>query len=140
MRSSRHHGRAGIRASGGARACWRVTRVPRPPPIGPIGPRLPRPRAHECQGAYGLGVNSLIVDPPDKLLEALQELAREDRQELTSRHGRNQARPVGCPDRRLQGGRRRIDLALGSPGSGRVPLAFAKKREQQWLDPAGEAK
>ena len=67
---------------------------------------------------------SEIVDPPERLRDAAQELGGEDRPQLARGDGRDQAGAVGRararPHRRVQGrrGRARLDVGPSRPGGG----------------------
>ena len=75
-------------------------------------------RMHAPSGPTQLGMISQVVDPPETLRDEAQELGREDRPELTRRHGRDQAgavgRPRAGPDRRLPGRGRRSWCPCGA--------------------------
>ncbi len=72
-----------------------------------------------AQRAYELGMISQVVDPPEKLRDVAQELAREDRQEFARRDARHEARALGGAriraHRRLPRRREAPDVDVGPP-------------------------
>ena len=94
-----------------------------------------------AERAYQLGMISQIVDPPENLREAAQELA--------DKIAKNSPAAMAATKKALWGG---LELGLtdackagakelvalwGHPDQEEGPLAFAEKREPNWADPAG---
>ena len=89
-----------------------------------------------AQRAYELGMISQIVDPPERLREAAQELAE--------KVARNSPAAMAATKRALWGalemgltdackaGAQRAGLDVGPPRPGRGPTAFAEKRDANW--------
>jgi enoyl-CoA hydratase len=96
-----------------------------------------------AQRAYELGMISQIVDPPEKLREAAQELAEKIAKNSPAAMAATKralwgALELGLTDACKAGATELVSL-WGHPDQEEGPLAFAEKREPQWLDPAGEA-
>src|SRR6478735_233729 len=79
-----------------------------------------------AQRAYELGMISQIVDPPDQLRDAAQELAE--------RIAKNSPAAMAASKRALWRA-----LELGLPDQEEGPRAFAEKRDAQWADPTPHA-
>ena len=97
------------------------------------------PRAHHrASGRYQLGIISQVVDPPDSLRDAAQELAETDRPELARRDGaprsgRCGARSSSASPTRAAPARSELVDMWGHPDQEEGPLAFAEKRDADWL-------
>ena len=94
--------------------------------------RMSAPRAYE------LGMISQVVDPPEELRAAAQQLAETIARNSPAAMAATK-RALGCArarsHRRLQGRRGRARLHVGPPRPGRRPRAFAEKREPNWQPP-----
>jgi enoyl-CoA hydratase/carnithine racemase len=94
-----------------------------------------------AERAYALGMISQIVDPPEKLREAAQELAE--------KIARNSPAAMAATKRALWGalemgltdacraGAQELVSMWGHPDQTEGPLAFAEKREAKWAPPSG---
>ncbi len=92
-----------------------------------------------AQRAFELGMISQIVDPPEQLREAAQELAE--------KIARNSPAAMAATKRALWGafelgltdackaGARELVSMWGHPDQSEGPLAFAEKRAPNWLAP-----
>jgi enoyl-CoA hydratase len=91
--------------------------------------------------AYELGMISQIVDPPEKLREAAQELAEKIAKNSPAAMAATKralwgALELGLTDA-CKAGAKELVAVWGHPDQEEGPRAFAEKREPQWLDPAG---
>jgi enoyl-CoA hydratase/carnithine racemase len=87
--------------------------------------------------AYRLGMISQIVDPPDRLRAAAQELAETVARNSpaamrASKKALWSALEMGLRDACLAGGQELVAM-WGHPDQEEGPLAFAEKREPNWL-------
>ncbi len=86
---------------------------------------------------------SQVVDPPERLREEAQALAREDRPQLAGGHGRHQAGAVGRFELGLtdacRAGAQELVSMWGHPDQEEGPRAFAEKREPVWAPPGRAA-
>jgi enoyl-CoA hydratase/carnithine racemase len=96
-----------------------------------------------AQRAYELGMVSQVVDPPEKLREAAQELAEKIARNspaamAASKRALWRALELGLTDACRAGA---LDLVSmwGHPDQTEGPKAFAEKREAEWADPAASA-
>jgi enoyl-CoA hydratase len=96
-----------------------------------------------AQRAYELGMISQIVDPPEQLREAAQELAEKIARNspaamAASKRALWRALELGLTDACKAGA---LDLVSmwGHPDQAEGPAAFAEKREARWADPTPHA-
>jgi enoyl-CoA hydratase/carnithine racemase len=96
-----------------------------------------------AQRAYELGMISEVVDPPERLREAAQELAEKIARNspaamAASKRALWRALELGLTDACKAGA---LDLVSmwGHPDQAEGPAAFAEKREAQWADPTPHA-
>jgi enoyl-CoA hydratase/carnithine racemase len=94
--------------------------------------------------AYELGMISQIVDPPEKLREAAQELAEKIAKNSPAAMAATKralwgALELGLTDA-CKAGATELVSVWGHPDQEEGPRAFAEKREPQWVDPVGDAK
>jgi enoyl-CoA hydratase/carnithine racemase len=94
--------------------------------------------------AYELGMISQIVDPPDKLREAAQELAEKIAKNSPAAMAATKralwgALELGLTDA-CKAGAKELVSVWGHPDQEEGPRAFAEKREPQWADPTGDVK
>ncbi len=96
-----------------------------------------------AQRAYELGMISQIVDPPEQLRDAAQELAEKIAKNspaamAASKRALWRALELGLTDACRAGA---LDLVSmwGHPDQAEGPRAFAEKREAQWADPTPHA-
>jgi enoyl-CoA hydratase len=90
--------------------------------------------------AYELGMISQIVDPPEKLREAAQELAEKIAKNSPAAMAATKralwgALELGLTDA-CKAGAKELVAVWGHPDQEEGPRAFAEKREPQWADPA----
>jgi enoyl-CoA hydratase len=104
---------------------------------------LGRHERMSAQRAYELGMISQVVDPPEKLREAAQELAEKIARNspaamAASKRALWRALELGLTDACRAGA---LDLVSmwGHPDQTEGPRAFADKREAEWVDPASAA-
>ena len=95
-----------------------------------------------AQRAYELGMISQIVDPPERLREAAQELAEKIAQNSPAAMAATKralwgALELGLTDA-CRAGAARAGLDVGPPRPGRGPAAFAEKREPDWAELVGD--
>lgn len=95
-----------------------------------------------AQRAYELGMISQIVDPPERLREAAQELAEKVAKNSPAAMRATKkalwgALELGLTDACKAGAKDLVSM-WGHPDQTEGPAAFADKREPQWLDPASE--
>jgi enoyl-CoA hydratase/carnithine racemase len=91
--------------------------------------------------AYELGMISQIVDPPEKLREAAQELAEKIAKNSPAAMAATKralwgALELGLTDACKFGAKELVSI-WGHPDQDEGPKAFAEKREPQWVDPTG---
>ena len=94
--------------------------------------------------AYELGMISQIVDPPEKLREAAQELAEKIAKNSPAAMAATKralwgALELGLTDACKAGAKELVSL-WGHPDQEEGPRAFAEKREPQWVEPTGDVK
>ena len=94
--------------------------------------------------AYELGMISQIVDPPEKLREAAQELAEKIAKNSPAAMAATKralwgALELGLTDA-CKAGAKELVSVWGHPDQEEGPRAFAEKREPQWVDPVGDVK
>jgi enoyl-CoA hydratase len=94
--------------------------------------------------AYELGMISQIVDPPENLREAAQELAEKIAKNSPAAMAATKralwgALELGLTDACKAGAKELISV-WGHPDQEEGPRAFAEKREPQWVDPVGDVK
>jgi enoyl-CoA hydratase len=94
--------------------------------------------------AYELGMISQIVDPPEKLREAAQELAEKIAKNSPAAMAATKralwgALELGLTDA-CKAGAKELVSVWGHPDQEEGPRAFAEKREPQWADPTGDVK
>jgi enoyl-CoA hydratase len=94
----------------------------------------------DARRAYELGMISQIVDPPEKLRDAAQELAEKIAKNSPAAMAATKralwgALEMGLTDACKAGAKELISV-WGHPDQGEGPRAFAEKREPQWADPA----
>jgi enoyl-CoA hydratase len=94
--------------------------------------------------AYELGMISQIVDPPEKLREAAQELAEKIAKNSPAAMAATKralwgALELGLTDA-CKAGATELVSVWGHPDQEEGPRAFAEKREPQWADPVGDVK
>jgi enoyl-CoA hydratase/carnithine racemase len=92
--------------------------------------------------AYELGMISQIVDPPEKLREAAQELAEKIAKNSPAAMAATKralwgALELGLTDA-CKAGAKELVSVWGHPDQEEGPRAFAEKREPQWADPVGD--
>jgi enoyl-CoA hydratase/carnithine racemase len=97
----------------------------------------------DARRAYELGMISQIVDPPERLREAAQELAEKIAQNSPAAMAATKralwgALEVGLTDACRAGAKELVSL-WGHPDQEEGPRAFAEKRAPRWADPANEA-
>ncbi len=93
----------------------------------------------DAQRAYQLGMISQVVDPPEQLREAAQELAEKIAKNSPAAMAATKralwgALELGLTDACKAGAKELVGL-WGHPDQAEGPLAFAEKREAQWQDP-----
>ena len=94
--------------------------------------------------AYQLGMISQIVDPPEKLREAAQELAEKIAKNSPAAMAATKralwgALELGLTDA-CKAGAKELVSVWGHPDQEEGPRAFAEKREPQWVDPVGASR
>jgi enoyl-CoA hydratase/carnithine racemase len=94
--------------------------------------------------AYQLGIISEVVDPPDRLRDAAQELAEKIAKNSPASMRATKralwgALEVGLRDACLVGGQELVAM-WGHPDQEEGPLAFSEKREPNWLPLAKESR
>jgi enoyl-CoA hydratase len=94
--------------------------------------------------AYELCMISQIVDPPENLREAAQELAEKIAKNSPAAMAATKralwgALELGLTDACKAGAKELISV-WGHPDQEEGPRAFAEKREPQWVDPVGDVK
>lgn len=91
-----------------------------------------------AQRAYELGMISQIVDPPEKLREAAQELAEKVAKNSPAAMKATKRALWGALEHGLtdacRAGAQELVGVWGHPDQTEGPLAFAEKREPQWLE------
>ena len=107
------------------------------------GPGRPL-RAHRRRPRLELGMISQIVDPPEKLREAAQELAEKIAKNSPAAMAATKralwgALELGLTDA-CKAGATELVSVWGHPDQEEGPKAFAEKREPQWVDPTGSVK
>jgi len=90
--------------------------------------------------AYELGMVSQVVDPPEQLREAAQELAEKVARNSPAAMAATKralwgALEMGLTDACKAGARELVGM-WGHPDQTEGPLAFAEKREAEWLPPS----
>src|ERR1700683_5100516 len=94
--------------------------------------------------AYELGMISQIVDPPEKLREAAQELAEKIAKNSPAAMAATKRALWGALElgltHSLKAGATELVSVWGHPDQEEGPRAFAEKREPQWADPVGDVK
>jgi enoyl-CoA hydratase len=93
----------------------------------------------DAQRAYQLGMISQVVDPPEQLREAAQELAEKIAKNSPAAMAATKralwgALELGLTDACKAGAKELVGL-WGHPDQAEGPLAFAEKREARWQDP-----
>jgi enoyl-CoA hydratase/carnithine racemase len=96
-----------------------------------------------AQRAYELGMISQIVDPPESLRDAAQELAEKIAKNSPAAMAATKralwgALELGLTDACTAGAKELVSL-WGHPDQEEGPAAFAEKREPRWADPEGSA-
>jgi enoyl-CoA hydratase/carnithine racemase len=99
---------------------------------------LGRHERMSAQRAYELGMISEIVDPPERLREAAQELAEKIARNspaamAASKRALWRALELGLTDACRAGAADLVSL-WGHPDQEEGPRAFAEKRDAQWAD------
>jgi enoyl-CoA hydratase len=94
--------------------------------------------------AYELGMISQIVDPPEKLRETAQELAEKIAKNSPAAMAATKralwgALELGLTDA-CKAGAKELVSVWGHPDQEEGPLAFAEKREPDWVAPVGDVK
>jgi enoyl-CoA hydratase/carnithine racemase len=97
----------------------------------------------DAQRAYELGMISQIVDPPEQLREAAQELAEKIAKNSPAAMAATKralwgALELGLTDACKAGAKELVGL-WGHPDQEEGPLAFAEKREARWVEPGASA-
>ncbi len=97
----------------------------------------------DARRAYELGMISQIVDPPDQLRQAAQELAEKIAKNSPAAMAATKralwgALELGLTDACKAGASELVGM-WGHPDQEEGPLAFAEKREARWSAPAGAA-
>lgn len=92
-----------------------------------------------AQRAYELGMISEVVDPPERLREAAQELAEKIARNspaamAATKRALWQALETGLTDACRAGARELVSM-WGHPDQTEGPAAFAEKRDPQWVPP-----
>jgi enoyl-CoA hydratase len=92
-----------------------------------------------AQRAYELGMVSQVVDPPERLREAAQELAETIAKNspaamAASKRALWRALETGLTDACRAGARDLVSM-WGHPGQEEGPRAFAERREARWAEP-----
>jgi enoyl-CoA hydratase/carnithine racemase len=95
----------------------------------------------DAQRAYQLGMLSQVVDPPEQLRQAAQELAEKIAKNSPAAMAATKralwgALELGLTDACKAGAKELVGL-WGHPDQAEGPLAFAEKREARWQDPEG---
>jgi enoyl-CoA hydratase/carnithine racemase len=93
----------------------------------------------DAERAYQLGMISQVVDPPDQLRSAAQELAEKIAKNSPAAMAATKralwgALEVGLTDAGKAGAKELVSL-WGHPDQEEGPLAFAEKREARWQEP-----
>jgi enoyl-CoA hydratase len=93
--------------------------------------------------AYDLGMISEVVDPPERLREAAQELAEKVARNSPAAMAATKralwgALEMGLTDACRSGAKDLVSM-WGHPDQTEGPRAFAEKREPRWLPPGAEA-
>jgi enoyl-CoA hydratase/carnithine racemase len=93
----------------------------------------------DAERAYQLGMISQVVDPPDQLRAAAQELAEKIAKNSPAAMAATKralwgALELGLTDACKAGAKELVSL-WGHPDQEEGPLAFAEKREARWLEP-----
>ena len=93
----------------------------------------------DAERAYQLGMISQVVDPPDQLRQAAQELAEKIAKNSPAAMAATKralwgALELGLADACKAGARELVSL-WGHPDQEEGPLAFAEKREARWMEP-----
>jgi enoyl-CoA hydratase len=96
----------------------------------------------DARRAYQLGMISQIVDPPDQLRQAAQELAEKIAQNSPAAMAATKralwgALELGLTDACKAGAEELVSM-WGHPDQEEGPLAFTEKREPRWAAPGGD--
>jgi enoyl-CoA hydratase/carnithine racemase len=96
----------------------------------------------DAERAYQLGMISQVVDPPDQLRPAAQELAEKIAKNSPAAMAATKralwgALELGLTDACKAGAKELVSL-WGHPDQEEGPLAFAEKREARWQEPEGQ--
>jgi enoyl-CoA hydratase/carnithine racemase len=96
----------------------------------------------DADRAYQLGMISQVVDPPDQLRQAAQELAEKIAKNSPAAMAATKralwgALELGLTDACKAGAKELVSL-WGHPDQEEGPLAFAEKREARWQEPEGQ--
>jgi enoyl-CoA hydratase/carnithine racemase len=97
----------------------------------------------DAQRAYQLGMISQIVDPPEQLREAAQELAEKIAKNSPAAMAATKralwgALELGLTDA-CKAGAKELVAMWGHPDQEEGPRAFAEKREARWVEPGASA-
>ena len=97
----------------------------------------------DAERAYQLGMISQIVDPPDRLREAAQELAEKIAKNSPAAMAATKralwgALELGLTDACKAGAKELVGM-WGHPDQEEGPRAFAEKREARWVEPTAAA-
>ena len=98
----------------------------------------------DAQRAYELGMISQIVDPPERLREAAQELAEKIAKNSPAAMAATKralwgALELGLTDACKAGAKELVGM-WGHPDQEEGPLAFTEKREARWVEPGASGR
>ena len=98
----------------------------------------------DARRAYQLGMISQIVDPPEQLREAAQELAEKIAKNSPAAMAATKralwgALELGLTDACKAGAKELVGM-WGHPDQEEGPLAFTEKREARWVEPGASGR